>query len=120
MWKLLFDVAEHPAKYQNKFIRVRGEVIHTGIHGGNVSDPTCDRHGLHIQISKSVEDHPDIAVFHDAILGKGCIGTLGKEIQGTFYGRFIFKSHDKNWKYVIDIERIENLDVKVSSGGCGT
>jgi hypothetical protein len=113
------DVAAHPAKYQNKIIRVQGEVLHTGIHGGVVFDPACDRHGLHIQVSKSAEDHPDLIAFHDAIFNKGCVGTVGKEIHGTFTGRFIWQPHEKQWKYLIDIERVENLDVKVSPGSCG-
>jgi hypothetical protein len=115
------DVAAHPAKYRNKIIRVRGDVLYSGIHGGVVFDPACNKHGLHIQISKSVEDHhPDLVAFDDAIFRQGCIGTLGKEIRGTFTGRFVFKPHDKHWKYLIDIERVENLDIKISPGGCGT
>lgn len=114
------DVAAHPAKYQNKIIRVQGEILHTGIHGGVVFDPSCDGHGLHIQVSKSAEDHPDLIAFHDAIFNRGCVGTVGKEIHGIFSGRFIWKPHDKHGKYLIEIERVENLDVKILPGSCGT
>jgi len=114
------DVAAQPAKYKNKIIRVQGEVLHTGIHGGVVFDPACNQHGINIQISKSVEDHPDLVAFHDAIFNKGCVGTHGKEIHGTFSGRFIFRPREKRWKYLIDVERVENLDVKINPGSCAT
>jgi hypothetical protein len=115
------DIAAHPAKYKNKRIRAQGQVLHTGIHGGSVIDPTCGGHGLHIRVAKSAEDHPDLVAFHDAIWNQGCyVGSdvFGKEIRGTFSGRFIWKPHEKVGKYSIEIDRVENLDVKIEPGIC--
>lgn len=95
-----------------------GEVLHSGIHGGFIFDSACKGHGLLIQISKSAEGHPDLIAFQDAIFGKGCFGTLGKEIRATFSGQFIWKPHKKVGMYSIEIDRVENLYVNVVPGIC--
>ena len=102
-----------------RLIRVQGQVLHSGIHGGVIFNPGSNGHGLYIQISKAAKGHADLVAFQNIIFNKGCVGTVGKEIHGIFTGMFIWQRHKKREKYVIDIEQIENLDVKVNPGTAG-
>ena len=111
------NVIAHPRNFNDQRIRVLAEILHDGIHGGVVSDPTC-KLGFELWFAKSAKGNSDMVALDQAIFREGCIGTAWKQIHATVSGRFQWHPRKKRGKYVLELDRVENLDVQRESGHC--
>jgi hypothetical protein len=111
------EVIAEPVKYNDQRIRVAANIEHDGIHGGVVTDKRC-KLGLRFWYSSAAEDHPDLVALDNAIFKEGCIGTTWKRIHAVVSGRFIWRPTDKLGRNAIELDRVEDLEVKLQPGHC--
>lgn len=115
----LCTLIAHPKLFDKKRVKVNARVESAVIEGGTwLEDASCKPHGVELSVPDSIrthpEDHPDFKALDDAIRLQGNIGTIGKKITATFTGEFSL--HSKAPKWVLTLEKVENLNVTMEKG----
>jgi hypothetical protein len=111
------ELLAHPEQFNKKQIRVRARLESVVIEGGMwlVGD-SCPKEIITLDVPepmrKHPEQYPDYAALRDAILKEGNVGTTGKSITATFYGKFAY-NHRKRPKRTLLLEKIEDLKTTV-------
>src|SRR5438034_2966164 len=88
------ELVDSPKEFNGKYVRVRAQVSSDGIERTNLKDDACQK-GVALWIPQDVRKNPDVAKLEDALYRRGSPGTMGKKIDGTFEGRFEWRSKDK-------------------------
>lgn len=78
------ELVSRPKAFSGKTVVVKAELLHDGLHGGVLTDPTCDRVG--VPAYGPLRD-PDVGPLA-AAMRQGCLGTIDKIITATWTGRF--------------------------------
>jgi len=113
----LCELTTHPDQFNKKQIRVNARLQTVVIEGGTwlVSD-SCPKDIIALEVPEPMrrhpEQYPDYAALQDAILKQGNVGTAGKSITATFFGKFAYNRH-KRPKRTLLLEKIENLETTV-------
>jgi len=81
-----------------------------GIERTNLKDDACQK-GVALWIPQDVRKNPDVAKLEDALYRRGSPGTMGKKIDGTFEGRFEWRSKDKPRTHVFVLRSVCDLKV---------
>lgn len=112
----LCTLIAHPKQFQNQRVRVTARVESAVIEGGTwLESAPCKPEGVELivpdHIRKHPEERPDFKALDDAIRRQGNIGTVDKEITGTFTG--IFRVGRKRQKRSLTLEKVESLSVNL-------
>lgn len=103
------EVVDDALQFVGKRVRFSARFV-SGRHVSVLTDPGCGR-GIEPFVADEVEHHPNIEAL-DRALGQGMRGTIDKRIVATFTGRFVVRdSYSSRLRFVLDIERIDDLKV---------
>jgi len=103
------EVVEDALQFVGRRVRFSARFVSDGLHGSVLTDPGCGR-GIEPFVPDEVEEHPDIEAL-DRALGQGMRGTIGKRIVATFTGRFLVRDSHSRLRFVLNIERVDDLKV---------
>ncbi len=88
----LCSIAESPAKYNGKTIRVKARLQSAGMHGWYIYDESCSHFGVGLFIESKAEGNEDL---HRAI-NWGEFGTSDKIVFASFIGVFRLNRTDES------------------------
>src|SRR5436190_1662107 len=108
------ELVDSPKEFNGKYVRVRAQVSSDGIERTNLKDDACQK-GVALWIPQDVRKNPDVAKLEDALYRRGSPGTMGKKIDGTFEGRFEWRSKDKPRTHVFVLSRVSDLKVAIKA-----
>ena len=103
------EIVEDPLRFVGKRVRFSARFDSDGIERSVLTDPSCGR-GIEPFVPDEVEQHPDIDAF-DRALDQGMRGTIDKRIVATFTGRFVVRDSHSRLRFVLNIERVDDLKV---------
>jgi len=108
------DLVDSPKKFNGKYVRVRAQVSSDGIERTNLMDDSCQK-GVALWIPQDVRKDPDVAKLEDALYRRGSPGTMGKNIEGTFEGRFEWRPKQKTRAIVLVLKSVSDLKVEIKA-----
>ena len=112
------ELTKNGAQSNGKRVSIRAGVVGGFGHGILLFDlkKHCP-HGLSMDAPETVRDHDDYKAFEHALYGEGgAIGALRKKgdkrVSATFVGTFEYRPSEPRLKWVLQVERISNIEVK--------
>jgi len=106
------DLVDSPIKFNGKYVSVRAQVSSDGIERTNLRDDSCPK-GVALWIPQEARDDPEVAKLENALHGRGSPGTMGKQIEGTFEGRFERRRKGKLRPNVLVLKHVFDLNVEI-------
>lgn len=103
------EVVEDALPFVGKRVRFFAKFQSDGIEHSVLMDPNCVR-SIEPLVPDEVEQHPDIQAL-DRALGQGIRGAMDKRIVATFTGRFVVRDSQSGLRFVLNIERVDDLKV---------
>src|SRR5258708_11251615 len=103
------EIVEDALRFVGKRVRFSAKFQSDGIEHSVLTDPDCGR-GIEPFMADEVEHTPDIQAL-DRALGQGMRGTIDKRIVATFTGRFVLCDSALRLRFVLNIERVDNLKI---------
>jgi hypothetical protein len=103
------EIVKDALQFVGKRVRFSARFVSDGIERSVLTDPSCSR-GIEPFVPDKVGQNPDIEALNRT-LDQGMRGTIDKRIVATFTGRFVVRDSDSGLRFVLNIERVDNLKV---------
>lgn len=110
------EIANHPADFDNRKIRVAGSLLSDGVENEGIVDKSCPRRGIGVQYSDAGVNNPSVQKLREAILSPPRLGTdENKIISVTLIGTFRWQLKGDVRLRWIEVDDASNLKLTVKS-----